>query len=121
MAGEVVGITTAHLVGGENLNFAVPINDVKPMLLARPSKVQALPYGAKPVTAGPATGDSLSRTLAWMHATINKGDLENSSGFGEAKVTRLSYSSCNVHVMRSEKTKINGEVISRIDWFFYGR
>src|ERR1019366_3625319 len=35
MAGEVVGLTTSHLAGGENLNFAIPINDVKPMLLAR--------------------------------------------------------------------------------------
>src|SRR5271157_4783618 len=32
MAGEVVGITTSHLVGGQNLNFAIPINDVKLML-----------------------------------------------------------------------------------------
>ena len=31
MAGEAVGITTSHLVGGQNLNFAVPINDVKPL------------------------------------------------------------------------------------------
>jgi hypothetical protein len=29
MAGEVVGITTAGLRGGENLNFAIPIDDVK--------------------------------------------------------------------------------------------
>jgi hypothetical protein len=118
MTGEVVGITTSHLVGGESLNFAIPINDVKPMLLARPSKARSLPYEARPVMAGPATGDSLSETLAWMHTTINKGDLENSSGFGEAEVTQLSYSSCNVHITRSEKTKINGEVINRIDWFF---
>jgi S1-C subfamily serine protease len=27
MSGEVVGITTSHLVGGQNLNFAIPIND----------------------------------------------------------------------------------------------
>jgi V8-like Glu-specific endopeptidase len=43
MAGGVVGITTSHLVGGENLNFAIPINDVKPMLLARSSQARALP------------------------------------------------------------------------------
>jgi S1-C subfamily serine protease len=43
MAGEVVGITTSHLVGGDNLNFAIPINDVKPMLVARLSKARALP------------------------------------------------------------------------------
>jgi len=36
--GQVVGITSAALVGGENLNFAVPINDLKPMLAARLSR-----------------------------------------------------------------------------------
>ncbi len=43
MAGEVVGITTSHIKGGENLNFAIPINDVKPMLRATSSKLSALP------------------------------------------------------------------------------
>ena len=32
MAGEVVGITTMYLEGGENLNFAIPINDAKLLL-----------------------------------------------------------------------------------------
>jgi hypothetical protein len=43
MAGEVVGITTSHLIGGQNLNFAIPINDVKPMLRATFSTASALP------------------------------------------------------------------------------
>ena len=43
MAGEVVGITTSGMEGGENLNFAIPINDVKPLLVARFSRVRALP------------------------------------------------------------------------------
>ena len=43
MAGEVIGITTSHLKGGENLNFAIPINDVKPMLRSKVSTVSALP------------------------------------------------------------------------------
>lgn len=34
MAGEVIGITTMYLKGGENLNFAIPINDAKPLLSA---------------------------------------------------------------------------------------
>jgi len=42
MAGEVVGITTLYLKGGENLNFAIPINDVKRLALAS-SKVQDFP------------------------------------------------------------------------------
>jgi S1-C subfamily serine protease len=39
MAGEVVGITTLYLKGGENLNFAIPINDAK-RLLSTISKVR---------------------------------------------------------------------------------
>ncbi|MGH2508663.1 MAG: S1C family serine protease, partial [Ktedonobacteraceae bacterium] len=42
MAGEVVGITTMYLEGGENLNFAIPINDAK-RLLSADSKVQDFP------------------------------------------------------------------------------
>ena len=55
MSGKVVGITTSHLVGGENLNFAIPINDVKPMLLARSPRARALPDEAEPVTADQTT------------------------------------------------------------------
>jgi S1-C subfamily serine protease len=43
MAGEVVGITTSHLDGGENLNFAIPINDVKLRLRSKVSTVRTLP------------------------------------------------------------------------------
>jgi len=48
MKGEVVGITTLYLKGGENLNFAIPINDAKRLLLATLSKVQALPDEPEP-------------------------------------------------------------------------
>jgi hypothetical protein len=34
MSGEVVGIITLYIKGGENLNFAIPINDAKRLLLA---------------------------------------------------------------------------------------
>jgi S1-C subfamily serine protease len=43
MAGEVVGITTMHLRGGENLNFAIPINDAKYLLVADSTKLNELP------------------------------------------------------------------------------
>jgi len=33
--GEVIGITTFQLARGQNLNFAIPINDAKPLLVAR--------------------------------------------------------------------------------------
>ncbi len=78
MAGKVVGITTSHLVGGENLNFAIPINAVKPMLLSRLPKVQPLPEEAEPVTAGQTTGGSpLLQTLGWMQSTLANGDGDN--------------------------------------------
>ena len=62
MAGEVIGITTSHLVGGQNLNFAIPINDVKPMLRWTFSTVKALPNEPedKPVTAESTTSPSLA-------------------------------------------------------------
>jgi S1-C subfamily serine protease len=43
MAGEVVGITTSGYSGGGNLNFAIPINDVKPMLPDPSTKARTLP------------------------------------------------------------------------------
>jgi hypothetical protein len=45
MAGEVVGITTLYLKGGENLNFAIPINDAKRLLLNRSGGLRKLPDG----------------------------------------------------------------------------
>jgi len=50
MAGEVVGITSSSIRGGENLNFAIPINDVKPLLLPKISKVLNLPDEGEPET-----------------------------------------------------------------------
>ena len=38
MDGELVGITVAKIVDGENLNLAIPINDVKPYLTAEREK-----------------------------------------------------------------------------------
>jgi S1-C subfamily serine protease len=49
MTGEVVGITTLYLEGGESLNFAIPINDAKLLLLPKFSKLQDLPNEPIPV------------------------------------------------------------------------
>jgi len=43
MAGEVIGITTLYLKGGENLNFAIPINDAKRLLLSKSSTLRGWP------------------------------------------------------------------------------
>jgi len=90
MAGEVVGITSAGIKGGENLNFAIPINDVKPMISniskARSAGVSALPDEAEPDEAGPVTaeqtaGPSLSETDEWVNNTFNHGVAENTTGY----------------------------------------
>jgi len=41
VAGEVVGITTMYIKGGENLNFAIPINDAKRLLSNQTAKLQS--------------------------------------------------------------------------------
>ncbi len=43
MLGEVVGINTMYLEGGENLNFAIPVNDAKHLLMNQYAKLQNLP------------------------------------------------------------------------------
>lgn len=43
MAGEVVGITTMKLEGGENLTVAIPANDVKRLLSNRSATLSNLP------------------------------------------------------------------------------
>jgi hypothetical protein len=43
MAGEVIGIITLYLKGGENLNFAIPVNDAKLLLQDRSAGLQNLP------------------------------------------------------------------------------
>lgn len=57
MAGEVIGITTMYLKGGENLNFAIPINDAKRMLLTEFTQIQALPNEPEPVLGEAPAGD----------------------------------------------------------------
>jgi V8-like Glu-specific endopeptidase len=59
MSGKVVGITTSHLVGGQNLNFAIPIDDVKSLtLVPRLAEARAFPDEAedeKPTAVASAT------------------------------------------------------------------
>ena len=85
MAGEVVGITSSGLPGGENLNFAIPINDAKPLLLAKVFKVYGLPDEIEPVKArttdrnlGTAISNTrLSETLQWLSGA---SDEESATG-----------------------------------------
>jgi S1-C subfamily serine protease len=58
MMGEVVGITTLYLEGGENLNFAIPINDAKRLLVADFSKLKDLPNEAIDKAAEGSSGEA---------------------------------------------------------------
>src|ERR1700674_172974 len=59
MRGEVVGINTMYLEGGENLNFAIPVNDAKLLLSHQSAKLQTLPNEliSAPGDAPPSTTD----------------------------------------------------------------
>ena len=51
MAGEVVGITSSGIEEGENLNFAIPINDAKRLLEVDYSALQNFPNEPEPTAA----------------------------------------------------------------------
>jgi len=51
MRGEVVGINTLYLEGGENLNFAIPVNDAKLLLSHQSAKLENLPNEDKSASA----------------------------------------------------------------------
>jgi hypothetical protein len=69
MAGEVVGITTLHIKGGENLNFAIPINDLKPMLQTSFSKLANFPDKVKADKTTPSKWTT-ARVIGIEHAII---------------------------------------------------
>jgi S1-C subfamily serine protease len=64
MAGEVVGITTSQLKGGENLNFAIPVNDIKRLLRPGSSRLQSFPD--EPLPQHSASGDNSSPACAFI-------------------------------------------------------
>lgn len=110
MDGHVVGITTMYLKGGENLNFAIPINDAKGLLAAKVSRVQAFPIetgipqlesplspnatatppevpvapGAS--TSSPTASATLAETLQWLH-----GATDENSGTGKAPFSHYTF------------------------------
>ncbi len=69
MLGEVVGINTMYLEGGENLNFAIPVNDAKLLLSNQSTKLQNLPNEIKPAapSEAPATPPD-SNAPSWESA-----------------------------------------------------
>ena len=69
MAGEVVGITTSRLNGGENLNFAIPIDDVKSLLATSTSTLRKLPN--EPISDEPLSRGYLFNTFICLDHVMN--------------------------------------------------
>jgi Trypsin-like peptidase domain len=79
MAGEVVGITTLYLKDGENLNFAIPVNDAKWLLLAD-SKVHGFPVESETAKSTPHEG-APSSSVAPTEARAYYRQLYDAGGF----------------------------------------
>jgi len=80
MAGEVVGITTLYLKDGENLNFAIPINDAK-RLLSADSKVHDFPNETESVKSETHDGDAPSSSARPTAARAYYTQLYDAGGF----------------------------------------
>jgi hypothetical protein len=98
MAGEVVGITTSGLRGGENLNFAIPINDARSLLtvpasqalLALPNEPEAAPVRTEATARTDNANPSLEESEQWMNNfTVAYARLKNSR-------TVLQFNQCEV-------------------------
>src|SRR5258708_13051863 len=128
MRGEVVGINTLYLEGGENLNFAIPIDDAKRLLQVKSSKLQDLPNETEPVRTQAREGDalpsaskaSLKDTLQWMHNSLRDEGMSPVSE-GSASFTELKeFSGCRVHFTVDLRYHEDGgeEAVARTKYFF---
>lgn len=123
MDGQVVGITTMYLKGGENLNFAIPINDAKGLLAIKFSKVQAFPMEAGspqselplspnattmppaevPVPPGataapPAASATLAQTLQWLHGATDENSAKGAPPYEHYTFDIMSGNGCSVAI-----------------------
>jgi len=91
--GKAVGIAALKLVGGENLNFAIPINYVRGMLNSVDSNKPIARWDAGRLTQAASNEHRASR-LAEVHS-ISVGDLGQSEGarmIREKVINRLAMS-----------------------------
>ncbi len=114
MSGEVVGINSLFLEGGESLNFALPINDAQRLLSEKSAKLQDLPNETEPVksetrhepiksetTHAEATPSfsksSLKDTLQWMHNSLRDEGASHLPEGGTFSAELTDFSGCSVH------------------------
>ena len=107
MAGEVIGVTSMYLKGGENLNFAIPINDAKTLLAAN-FKVQS--FSSMPAEPPPPVDahKDVPQILNWIQTHFEVPTDESTLQLigGSMHTTRtvttaLSYKDCQVTVTES--------------------
>ena len=99
MAGEVVGITTMYLKGGENLNFAIPINDAKRLLASNPSKLRALPNEPESVEAQmPEAAKALNWISGHMLTRTYSGSIVDGEAIQVWETSSLSFQGCRATV-----------------------
>jgi S1-C subfamily serine protease len=120
MSGEVVGITTMRIRGGENLNFAIPINDAKHLLANSSTRLFALPN--EPQTEDAATNGGLAEGLVHVQS-YDLGDGVVTFRYGKnlirAKVSQtLSCDGTSIEKSDAEKdcqeiSAIAGELVGR--------
>jgi hypothetical protein len=78
MKGEVVGVTSMYFEGGENLNFAIPINDAKKLLLNPSTELSSLPNEPEevpPSKAKPSVKAELTplqKSVSWMNHFLSE-------------------------------------------------
>jgi Trypsin-like peptidase domain len=121
MTGEVIGITTLVYEGVGQLNFAIPVNDAKRLLLTRSSKLQSLPneepQAQTPRTPpsyapSPSTSD-LKDVLQWMQNSSPEGE---TIGASKLHIKLTDFNGCHVHF--SIETISYGETTSNVEYFF---
>jgi hypothetical protein len=88
MEGQVVGITSMHLQGGENLNFAIPINDVKRLLAGQLAGVRELPD-----VRSPAASNSVPTTLICLDGVVQMESNDGNTQFWEGAADARSVAS----------------------------
>ena len=110
--GEVVGINTLYLKVGENLNFAIPVNDAKLLLSHQSAKLQDLPNETEPIkketepiksettqaeTTPSFSKSSLNDTLQWMHNSLRDEGTSPLPEGGTFFAELTDFSGCSVH------------------------
>ena len=81
MAGEVVGITTLYLKGGENLNFAIPDQRREEACFAPDFKVHGFPVESETAKSAPHEGPAPSSSVAPTEARAYYRQLYDAGGF----------------------------------------